>query len=95
MANNKPWYVVVERDVVTPDYTTKDKWIFDPLPPYVTGPFDTEAEAEEECDSESSQTFCFLTIDAKNDGYKAGECYYTQKLPDSAILFTPSPKDKD
>jgi hypothetical protein len=85
----KPWFVIVERDNVTPNPKIYGKWIFNQMPPYAVGPYVTEAEAKIEANGEENTTYCLMTIDAKNEGYSAGECYWTQSLPDNAIIINP------
>jgi hypothetical protein len=66
------WFVVVERSTLG---------TYDPLPPYVVGPYATEAEAQEEVESDSGIAFCLLTVDAKAERYNGDDCYWTDVPP--------------
>ena len=82
---DSPWYVVVERT----------NMINEPLLAYVVGPYDTEEEAEAAGNSEQSVAFCLLTIDAKNEGYIATNCYWTQTPPFDSLMITISTQDEE
>ena len=74
MTKSKPWYVVIQR-------MTHD---FEPLPDYVFGPYEKEAQAIEEMDSDDP--FGAMIIDAKSENYIAEDCYRTQALPEDMVL---------
>jgi hypothetical protein len=78
------WFVVVER-------CEHEELDYAELPPYIIGPYKTEAEAEEECLSDSSITYCLLTIDAKTENYIAGgDCYWTDTPPEGIQIIPPA-----
>lgn len=80
MATKAPWYVVVDRADL--DYTKR-------LRSYALGPFNSERKAEVEAEREDGTVFCWLTIDAKNEGYVADDCYRTQTPPKDSVFIIP------
>ena len=82
-----PWYVVIERDLVELIPNTK-KWKWTSLPDYVVGPYPTKKDAERDGNGEQGIPYSLQTIDAKNEGYAATECYWTQMIPEKSIMIT-------
>ena len=83
-----PWYVVVERYA----YIEGSNRIERQLAPYAVGPFEFYEAAEVERDSDGATvTYGLLTIDAKNEGYSATDCYIVPAagLPESAVVYMP------
>lgn len=83
--NKKAWFVVVER------------WNMQQLeiPSYVVGPYSTESDAETAADSEIGVVYSLLTIDAKNEGYVATECFWTQEPPaNGSFIIPPAHQDE-
>lgn len=74
------WYVVVER-------MTLD---LDPMPPYVVGPYPSEAIAEREGQSDENLVYCLLTIDAKREGYIADDVWWTTEPPEGDRIIPPA-----
>ncbi len=92
---NDPWFVVVERCLVESKPNTKKKWKWTELPPYAVGPYANDDDARIDMDEdECSIPYGLLTIDAKNEGYVADECYMTQTPPEDAIMITLPTKEE-
>lgn len=79
---DKSWFVVVDRFERTTTAQQGPR-----LLPYVVGPL-TEAEKDiQMSDEEATIIFCLLTIDAKQEGYVADDCYATQDPPEGKRIL--------
>lgn len=66
-----PWYVVITCDA----------------PSIVVGPYPTQADAEDEAQSDAGLIFGLITIDAKTEGYVVDDVFWTQQPPtDSDVI---------